>query len=200
MLSLNHFPRANRIVDTPQTIDFSLTEKPGLLRLYGGPYSLSSPTCPTLFLRKQSTRSVTWETKLTFTPKSPRTEAGTVIWWNYLNNSSIGIRMSHSNNSQRILRFRSSVGEELSTPLESLTSDVKLFVECGDMYKLGYIEMLDDKPEENCIKWLGRVENDVMIADPKIGAPFTGTLLGLYAFGELEGCLTPADFHYAEFR
>jgi len=177
-----------------------LTERPGYLRLHGGPYNLSFPTCPTLFLRKQSTRFITWETKVSFTPTSSRSEAGTVIWWNYLNYSSIGIRLSPTDDTQRILRFRPSKGEEILANLNSLTSDVKFFIECGDKYRLGYIEMVNQTKEGDNPQWLGEVENEIMTADPSIGAPFTGMLLGLYAFGELEGCLTPADFHYAEFR
>jgi hypothetical protein len=29
---------------------------------------------------------------------------------------------------------------------------------------------------------------------------FTGMMLGLYAFGELQKCLTPADFAFASFK
>ena len=38
-----------------------------------------------------------------------------------------------------------------------------------------------------------------MTVVPPVGAAFTGMMLGLYAFGELEGCLVPADFKFAEF-
>ena len=77
---------------------------------------------------------------------------------------------------------------------------MKLFIECGDKYRLGFLEVLDETMQGGSVQWIGEVENETMTADPSIGAPFTGMLLGLYAFGELEGCLTPADFHYAEFR
>lgn len=123
-----------------------------------------------------------------------------MVWWNYLNYSSIGIRQSPTDHSQRILRFRPSKGQEISATLKSLTSDVILFIECGSKYRLGYIEMLENSPERANTIWLGEVTNEIMTEDPSIGAPFTGMLLGLYAFGELEGCLTPADFHYAAFR
>lgn len=54
--------------------------------------------------------------------------------------------------------------------------------------------------ERRMRKWsgMGEVSNEVMTRDPPVGAPFTGMMLGLYAFGELERCLVPADFRYAE--
>lgn len=38
---------------------------------------------------------------------------------------------------------------------------------------------------------------EVMTADPPKGMAFTGMMLGLYAFGELEPCLRPADSCFA---
>jgi beta-xylosidase len=37
-----------------KTTDYSLTERPNYLRLHGGPYNLSVPASPTMFLRKQT--------------------------------------------------------------------------------------------------------------------------------------------------
>lgn len=49
------------------------------------------------------------------------------------------------------------------------------------------------------LQWIGEVANSVMTRAPPVGAPFTGMMLGLYSYGELQKkCLTPADFHYAE--
>ncbi|KAK2772820.1 hypothetical protein FQN53_004425 [Emmonsiellopsis sp. PD_33] len=183
--------------NTPPKIDFSLTERPNYLRLYGSPYILTSPTCPTMFLRKQTLQKTTWETKLSFHPTSPRTEAGTVVYWNYFCYSSIGVRSSPTNPSERIIRFRPAQGEEVEHTLKSQTSDVVLIVECGERYVFKYREVVDGG-EEGLVT-VGAVENSVMTQDPPIGAPFTGMLLGLYAFGELERCLEPADFEYARF-
>ncbi|RDW83673.1 uncharacterized protein DSM5745_03999 [Aspergillus mulundensis] len=66
------------------------------LRLHGAPYTLSTPSCPTLFLRKQTARICTWETKLRFRPDSVNVEAGTVVYRDYYTFASIGIRLAKS--------------------------------------------------------------------------------------------------------
>ncbi|PGH15630.1 hypothetical protein AJ79_02223 [Helicocarpus griseus UAMH5409] len=123
-------------LDTPCKIDFSLKDNPNHLRLYGGPYTLPIPACPTMFLRKQIQKATTWETCLSFHPTSPRTEAGTVVWWNNLRYSSIGIRIratkSNPNEFERILRFRPGVGGVVEHALEFRENDVVLVVECGE--------------------------------------------------------------------
>lgn len=183
--------QAYQVLDTPLKTDFSLTERPNHLRLYGGPYHLSVPACPTLFLRKQTHQFCTWETRLSFLPLSEHTEAGTVVWWNYFTFSSLGIR---AQSGRRIIRFQPSEGNSVECHLDS-TTDVILVIECGNCYRFGYRLVT-----ESHIHWMGRVTNRDATKAPLVGAPFTGMMLGLYAFGERQRCLTPADFAYAEFR
>lgn len=154
------------MADTPFTVDYSLTERPGYLRLYGGPYNLSVPASPTLFLRKQIHRFCTWETKLTFQPTSIHTEAGTVVWWNYFTYSSLGIRKKGDD---RIICFRPSEGELVERQLD-LATDVVLVVQCGNEYRFGYRE--SSSPQ---ITWIGTLSNKAATRSPPIGAPFTGT-------------------------
>jgi hypothetical protein len=181
--------------DTPVKIDYSLTERPNHLRLHGGPYNLSSPACPTLFLRKQSSRHCTWETRLSFQPSSVHVEAGTVLYWNYFTNSSIGIRLSPEG--KRIVRFRPAEGEIVDREVGP-SSDIIFLIDCGDRYRFGFKEVSDGV--EPPTQWIGEVANSVMTRAPPVGAPFTGMMLGLYSYGELQKCLAPADFHYAEFQ
>lgn len=60
-------------------------------------------------------------------------------------------------------------------------------------YKLGYTTT--DHVSE--VTWLDSISMQAMTADPPQGMAFTGMMLGLYAFADLEPCLDPADFHYA---
>ena len=152
-------------LDTPVAVDYSLTERPNYLRLHGGPYPLSVPACPTLFLRKQIHRFCTWETKVSFHPTSEYTEAGTVVWWNYFTFSSLGIRRDRRG---RIIRFRSSDGNVVEKSLPS-TEDIIMIVECGEEYKFGYRQ--PNNPE---ITWIGGVINRAMTETPPVGASFTG--------------------------
>ncbi|CAI7643436.1 unnamed protein product [Penicillium glandicola] len=177
--------------NTPFVNDYSLTERLNHLRLHGGPYDLSVPASPTMFLRKQTHRHCTWETKLSFQPTEVEAEAGTVVWLNYFTYSSLGIR---KDNKGRFIRFRPSEGDIVEHRLDTET-DVILTVECGTEYRFGCRE-----DTESDVHWIGSVSNSAATAPPPVGANFTGIMLGLYAFGERQRCLTPADFAYAEFR
>lgn len=183
--------------NTPVLRDFSLTAREGCLRLYGGPYNLSVPTCPTLFLRKQTHRVCTWETRVSFESKQKHTEAGTVVWWNYLTYSSMGVQGSDTGG--RMVRFQPAQGDAVEIPLQNAQSDVIFVVECGPSYRFGFREAAPDG-DQTRLQWVGDVGNDTMTRPPRVGAAFTGMMLGVYAFGERQRCLAPADFHYAMWR
>ncbi|PKY04951.1 putative glycosyl hydrolase [Aspergillus campestris IBT 28561] len=184
------------------TAEYSLTERPGHLRLHGGPYNLSVPASPTLFLRKQTHRMCTWTTSLSFHPTSSSTEAGTVLWWNYFTYSSLGIRRAADG--RRIVRLRPADGQHIDRVLEGTSEggNVQLIIECGDHYRFGFREESPDahRGPEAPINWIGEVSNTAMTVSPPVGMAFTGMMLGLYAFGERQPCLVPADFEYAEMR
>ncbi|PYH94297.1 glycosyl hydrolase, partial [Aspergillus ellipticus CBS 707.79] len=182
--------------NTPVVSDYSLTERPRHLRLHGGPYNLSVPACSTLFLRKQTHRFCVWETRLSFHPTNTASEAGTVVWWNYLTYSSIGIRRGADG--QRFVRMQPAKGELVDCELQHPGSDVRFMVECGDRYRFGFQEV--DGEAEEAVRWVGGVDNCTMTEAPTVGAAFTGMMLGLYSFGERQRCLVPADFHYALWR
>ena len=153
-----------------------------------------------MFLRKQSARRTLWSTQLNFQPTSVRTEAGTVVWWNYLTYSSIGVRRAADGS--RIIRFKPAEGAEKTIGLETSDADVLLVVDCQDLhYKLGFQEVkAGSSGGVGEITWVGSVSTGVMTRDPTIGAAFTGMMLGLYAFGEMERCLVPAVFKFAAFK
>ncbi|KAL3457413.1 glycosyl hydrolase [Aspergillus heterothallicus] len=196
--------------NTPLKKDYTLVPDKGLLRLHGSPYTLSTPGCPTLFLRKQTHRFCTWETRLSFNPSSVNTEAGTVVYLNYFTYASIGVRLAPDtaeDSGKRILRFTpSNLGpthESIDIPLTTTTSDVILRVECGDTYRFGFKEVEAEAETDTSgeVQWIEEVGNKSLVEAPlPVGAPFTGMMLGLYSFGDREAVLVPADFKYAEFR
>jgi beta-xylosidase len=80
------------ITDTPLKKSWSLTERPGSLGIFGGPYDLASPECPSLLLRKQQEFYDTWRVVLDFSPEDDSWEAGVTLWSNIYSYVSIGIR------------------------------------------------------------------------------------------------------------
>lgn len=142
-----------------------------------------------MLLRKQTTKKCRWETRVSFQPTSQQEEAGLVVWWNYLNYSTIAICMSLDG---RLVRFQPAEGEAVSRQTERSDSDVHLYVECGSSYRFGFGESTDD------VRWLGQVSNEVMTRQPAAGMAFTGMMIGVYATSRYERSLNPADFHYLE--
>lgn len=93
-----------------------------------------------MFLRKQTTRQTLWTTQLNYRPDSARTEAGTVVWWNYSTYSSIGIRRSSSGS--RFVRYCPAAGDVVHCPLQTKEADVLLLIDCHNLeYRLGFVEL-----------------------------------------------------------
>ena len=153
-----------------------------------------------MFVRKQTHRDVFWSTQLNFQPTSARTEAGTTLYWNYVTYCTIGIRLVEG---KRSIKYRPAEGAEQIVPLKTSDKDVFLAIECKPTkYRFGFLELdegTDGQDPAKHVTWVGEVSAAVMTRDPSVGMPFTGMTLGLYAFGEMERCLTPAVFKFAEF-
>jgi beta-xylosidase len=76
--------------------EWSLSARPGYLRLYGGCYDLESPESPTMLLRKQTAFHQRFQAMLDFEPSREGYEAGIVIWWSMYSFASIGITIASS--------------------------------------------------------------------------------------------------------
>lgn len=180
-------------------------KSPSRLRLYGGPYNLSIPAAPTMFLRKQACKSCVWRARVSFTPTTQHEEAGLVVWWNYLSYSSIGVRKQRHEGivagspGPREVRLRPVQGAAVTRELEFPSSDVDLYVRCGAGYELGFRESGAASSEGGAqVHWLGRINNEVMTSAPSVGMAFSGMMVGLYAFSDYQKSLNPADFYYLE--
>lgn len=79
--------------DTPLKQSYSLTERPGFLRLWGNCYDLSSPEAPAMLLRKQTSFFQTFEVTMKFSSQRVGCEAGLVLWWSQFSYATIGVRI-----------------------------------------------------------------------------------------------------------
>lgn len=91
-----------KIQDTPLKQSYSLTDRPGHLRLYGNCYDLPSPEAPSMLLRKQTAYDQTFAARMEFTPSEPGYEAGMVLWWSQYAYSTIGITLVELHGGQRV--------------------------------------------------------------------------------------------------
>ncbi|KAL8283816.1 hypothetical protein RQP46_005248 [Phenoliferia psychrophenolica] len=78
---------------TPYLRFWSLLDRPGWLRLQGGPFTLGDREQPSLLLRKQTALHQLWETVLDFNPNSTKQEAGIVVFYSDFYYQSIGVTL-----------------------------------------------------------------------------------------------------------
>ncbi|RAL63282.1 hypothetical protein DID88_004358 [Monilinia fructigena] len=187
--------------NTPQKRDYEISTNPPSLHLRGSPYKLNSPACPTLLLRKQTSRLGLWSTKLSFAPTSPHMEAGTAVYWNHSTHLRLGIWSSAADTRKRIVAFHHEINGQNarsgSRELE-IEGDVILLIGCTDEgYILGYRACAGGDARE--IEWMCEATVDEIMGEPAIGAAFTGMMLGVYASGNGDSGTVPARFEFVEF-
>ncbi|KFY10954.1 hypothetical protein V492_04772 [Pseudogymnoascus sp. VKM F-4246] len=181
---------------TPLKQEWSLSERPGHLRVYGSCYPLSSAEAPTLLLRKQTTFQQRFQAVLDFKPSKAGYEAGIVVWYSLFSYASIGVTIASEgpDAGKRVLLLRSptdSVGifTESTYPLGP-EGQVTLAIQGDGLeYTLSYNEEGNDNS-----KSLAPVQSKLLTRSPPIGGAFTGVMFGVYSFGKMEPVLDPADF------
>ncbi|KAI1282832.1 glycoside hydrolase family 43 protein [Xylaria sp. FL0933] len=191
--------------NTPLKQCYSLSERPGYLRLYGNCYDLSSPEAPAMLLRKQSSYSESFEAKLQFSPRRAGYEAGIVLWWSQYSYATYGLT----------LRERSGGGEALMVASRTPTG------KAGAM-ALRYLDLEAPSKGNTVPKALSgqtiqlrisarqteyslsfqvpthglhfHVKSRDLTIMPPVGGVFCGAMFGVYSFGRGEPVLDPADF------
>lgn len=89
---------------TPRKQDYSLTERPGYLRIWGTPWNLTEPTSISAYFQKQVSLNTVWSTSLEFYPDvGTAVEAGTALWLDESSYQSLGIRLCEMNATDRYL-------------------------------------------------------------------------------------------------
>ena len=181
--------------------EISLTERPGYLRIHAGPNKLSSPSPPSAIFRKLLHLEGVWKARVAFFPDKARTEAGTVAYWNYFTYCSIGVGCN-SEGARQIV-FTSSSGDRSIAAVASPKAEIDLVTTIGaHTLQFGFQEVHPNAERvsaDSGIHWLGEVKSETLTRSPLVGNPFTGLLLGLYAFSEMKESQIFADFAFAEF-
>jgi beta-xylosidase len=77
---------------TPLKKEYSFSEQPGFLSIYGSAHRIDGSECPSMLLQKQTEFSADWRVKVEFAPTEAGHEAGTAIWWSQFAHASIGLR------------------------------------------------------------------------------------------------------------
>jgi xylan 1,4-beta-xylosidase len=183
-------------IRNPYEENYSLTERPGFLRLHGSAVTLSDQDSPTFIGRRQTDLSCRISTLLDFKPSKENEEAGLVIRGNDRCHVEIGIT---SRQGKRQVFFRNVVNSKPVDPVyEDITEgSVTLSIKALPLaYEFSY------QPSGGAGKSFGTVPTRDLSSE-RIGTAssmnFTGVYIGLYVTGNGQKCTSPADFDWFEY-
>ena len=177
----------------PKPAGYSLTERPGFLRLKGGETSLGSIDSPVFVGRRQEHMTCRAAAVLDFIPREENEEAGLALRGNERNYFALGLLLRHG---KRRLMYRRVLAGRMKTRLLAELPDrgsVILTVKATpSRYEICYCS-------EGGKETRAAVEKPSALATEKIGG-FTGVYFGMYATGNGKTCTTPADFDWFEYH
>jgi xylan 1,4-beta-xylosidase len=184
----------------PYPGNYSLTERPGFLRLYGSAINLNNNNVdsPAFVGRRQTDFNCVVSTLLEFAPKNENEEAGLVVRQNDKYHYEIAVTLKDG---KRMVLFRKVLKGKVVEPVKyveiqpgpvtliikatPLTYEFSCKSSTGDVQVLGTARTRDISVEA-----IGFEE----------GMCFTGAYFGLYATGNGQKCSTPADFDWFEYK
>jgi xylan 1,4-beta-xylosidase len=175
----------------PHAEDWSLTERPGWLRLKGSPITLNDADSPAFTGRRQQHFTCTVRTLLEFSPQVEGEEAGLVIVMNEKHHYEIGIALSDG---KRCVFVRKRIGDLQAITAHEVISDgaVVLQIEAQpDAYIFSY--SMDGKALQVLDTGMTRYLSS------EVAGGFTGVYFGLYATGSGKPASVPADFDWFDY-
>jgi xylan 1,4-beta-xylosidase len=177
--------------------DYSLTERPGFLRLKGSAITLTDQDTPAFVGRRQTDINCVASTLLDFNPKSENEEAGLVVRSMDKHHYEIAVTLKDG---KRQVLFRKVLKGQIIEPVN--------YVEIGD----GPVELMVKatpltyeffcKSSKGDVQVLGTARTRDLSVEAigfAEGMCFTGDYFGMYATGNGKKCTTPADFDWFEY-
>jgi alpha-N-arabinofuranosidase len=179
-------------IRNPRDEDWSLTEKPGYLRLKGSGVNFSEKKSPAFIGRRQSAFNIVVSTKISFTPTAENEEAGLVIRANDKNHYDLLVTKREG---KKVAMFRKHLKDKITAiHYEEISEgDIILCISATDKeYRLGIQE------EGHAPKFIGTTSTKD-VSNEVIGG-FTGVFIGMYASGNGKANVNPADFDWFDFQ
>jgi alpha-N-arabinofuranosidase len=179
-------------VRNPYEQNYSLTERPGYLRLKGSAVTLNDQDSPAFVGRRQTDLQCSASTRLSFYPQHENEEAGMVLRGNDQNHIEAGITLRDG---KRQVFFRKVLNGQTVDPVhheEVGSGDLVLTVEATpELYSFSY------QFPQGARRSLGTAATRDLSSE-KIGG-FTGVFVGMYATGNGKESTSPADFDWFEY-
>ncbi|KAJ5658926.1 hypothetical protein N7507_005377 [Penicillium longicatenatum] len=192
---------------TPLKDDYSLSERPGCLSIYGNAYRIDQSECPSMLLQKQTEFSGDWSTKVDFAPTEAGNEAGAAIWWSQFAYASIGIRKPWDDTQEGLevvsCCYDDTSGEfKVFYPNRSIshgTSSLELTIRA---HPTRYELFFSSETNQSKLIKLGEISS-ASLTHRRSGkeSPNTGAHFAIYAQGAYDKpCFQPAHFEFAQWK
>lgn len=180
-------PRWN-LLRTPRTELYSLTERPGHLRLRLLPETLAEPASPAFVGRRQQHHDFTAETELDFEPTDVGESAGLALLQNHDFHIRLSVDVEAGEKAARV-SVRSGGVETLRAQVPLEPGPVRLAVRAvGQDYTLLCSQHAD--------RWDKLATVDGRLLSSQVAGGFTGAYVGVYATGPAGTALPGADFDW----
>lgn len=179
-------------VRNPHDADWSLTAKPGFLRLNGSAISFKEKNSPAFICRRQTAFNLVASAKISFTPTKTTEEAGLVVRGDDKNHFDFLVTML---NGKRVIVLRKYLQDKVADLIyrEIPDGDVILRVSATDLQYQFWVQQ-----EGKAAELIGSAFTKDLSTEV-IGG-FTGTFIGLYASGNGVPNVNPADFDWFDFE
>ncbi len=176
----------------PHAQDWSLTERPGWLRLYGSSLTFDDQDSPAFLGRRQQHFSCKVRTLLDFTPQYEGEEAGLVVLANEKHHYEIAVTCIDN---RRSIIVRRRIGDLVAIVASQIIDDspVELEIQATpEIYTLAFSQ--HGQPFHKLATAATRYLSS------EVAASFTGVYLGMYASGNGKANSTPADFDWFDYQ
>jgi alpha-N-arabinofuranosidase len=181
------------LLRTPREEAYSLTERPGYLRLKLRKQVITATEQASFVGRRQQHMNFAAATVLEFSPKQDKEEAGIVLYQNSKFNFRFVYTQDNGKKLVRLIKCSSGVQEVLA---ENEVSEEKLYLTVeayGQDYRFYFGKTT---AAENCL--MKNVDGRILSAD--VAGGFVGTYIGLYASSNGNDSSNHADFDWFEYK
>ena len=176
----------------PNAEDWSLTERPGWLRLYGSPYTLDDQDSPAFIGRRQQHFNVSVKALLDFRPENVGHEAGLTVLINERHHYEIAVTQEQGD---RCIIVRRRIGDLVAIVARAMieAGPIELEIE-AELDTYTFLYALAGQPARKVATGATRYLSS------EVAGGFTGVYIGMYGTGNGDGRTSPADFDWFEYH
>ena len=178
-------------VRNPIEENYSLTERPGFLRLWGGADTLDDAAAVTFLGRRQTQFKCKIAATIDFNPKNENEEAGLAIIMSNTNHYEMGIG---KRNDKRVLFVRKRVADMRVEVVEDIEEGGELILKIdADEQKYYFSYSVNNKEKE-------LASGITKYISAELTSGWNGVMIGMYATGNGKKSVCQADFDWFDYE